>query len=145
MCAARPRDSGTTGRDYVKYQVSAVLYFNLGTCVFYFIPEMNCDLELTVAHECKPSTALLTGEMSPCRGQIPGGTWRAYAPPCGSTCRGSQYPHKGPLEEVLKQLPTNAGAERRFSATREKRLTHLGMRLGVSVSLQVYSNRYWQG
>lgn len=60
MCTARLRDSGTTGREYVKYQVSAELYFNLGTCVFYFIPEMNCDLELTVAHECKPSTALLT-------------------------------------------------------------------------------------
>lgn len=59
---------------------------------------------------------------------------------CGSTCRGSQYPHKGPLEEVLKQLPTNGEAERRFNATREKRLTHLSMQLGVSMSLQVGSN-----
>lgn len=143
MCAARPQDSGTTGRDYVKYQVSAELYFSLGTCVFYFIPEMKCDLELTVAHECKPSTALLTGQTFPCRGQIP---WRHLeslcSTLCGSTCRGSQYPHKRPLEEVLKQLPTNAGAERRFSATREKRLTHLSVRLGVSMSLQVGSNRH---
>lgn len=137
---------GTTGRDYVKYQVSAKLYFNLGACVFYFIPEMNCDLELTVAHECKPSTALLTGQTSPRRGQIP---WRHLeslcSTLCGSTCRGSQYPHKGPLEEALKQLPTNAGAERRFNATREKRLTHLSVQLGVSVSSQVGSNRHRQG